>query len=82
MMHQVNLEVARLSGVPGNAFHGHLFSHLVGSLWPFARQARLSASVLAQQTGNGGFADLTQLLHYLPAQAHTSEARQMLRRRE
>jgi len=82
MMHQVHLFMARFGRVPGNALHGHVFSHLVSSLWSFARQARLSASVLAQQACDSGFADLAQLLLYLAAQAHTPEARQMPCRRK
>jgi hypothetical protein len=82
MMHQVHLFMSRLSGVPGNAFHGHSFPDLVGSLWPFAWQALLALTVLAQEARDRGFADLSQLLLHLLGQAHTAEAGQMLGSRE
>src|SRR5207245_9959552 len=65
MMDQVNLYMARFASVPGNTFHGHLFSQLVRPLRSFARQALLATAVLAQQTRDGGFADLAQLLLHL-----------------
>jgi hypothetical protein len=58
MMDQIDLFMSWLSGIPGNAFHGHLFSQLVGSLWPFARQTLLALTVLTQQACDGGFANL------------------------
>ena len=82
MMHQINLLMARLRGIPGNALHGNRFAHLIGSLWPFVWQAVLARAVLAQQTRDGRFADLPSVLLYLIGQVDTPEACQVLCRRK
>ena len=58
MMNQVCFQVAWLSLIPGDAFHGNVLGQPIDAARGWARRARLILSEAVQSAFHGGDADL------------------------